>query len=179
MRTNDLFLRLIVTMLLHHFSRPSIVVPLVYVFLLKSPACKDYHLPPYLWSSFNQSANFQHRDTPIIFITDAVNCSSTKEAMGIFSNRITLMDASLLNSTKSLVFSNNSLIGRGELNLYLTSIQRFFILEDLMNLYNYSQVFHVEADNLLYFSLMDMLRFTASVMKIDEFRGSQARPNFW
>ena len=175
MWTPLLFWLVAISTVLGQLSNPS-PVPIVYIFLISSPTCQHYPLPPYLWSSLNQSVNFQHPDIPILFVTDAINCSSTYEALRKFSRRIDLIDASKLNSMKSSKFSNSTLIGRAELNLYVTSLQRFFILEDLMNLRKYSQVFHVEADNLLYFSLKDMLpvlqslypQITVTPLNVDE-----------
>ena len=133
------------------------VVPIVYVFLLSSDSCKDYSIPPYIWSSLNQSVNYQPKEFPIVFITDAVACTSTQQAMQMFSGRIELFNASILDSIKSSIFRNNSLIGREEMNLYTTSLLRFFLLEDFMVQRKYNQVFHVESDNLLYFSMEFML----------------------
>jgi hypothetical protein len=74
-------------------------------------------------------------------------------------NKLNLTDCSFVPmsslpvSTKRVAFNQRSALE----GFWKYTTERFFVLEDFMSFYNYNECFHLENDNLIYFSMEHML----------------------
>jgi hypothetical protein len=125
-------------------------LPIVYVYTVVPAMCK-YGMPSYIVHSLEQ-AIFSQPDCDVIMTSNYHECSYIEKNIKHIPQLI-MKDASLIASPRTKEFANlstNILAVDYGSELWLTSALRFFILEDLMITQNYTELVHVEADNLLY-----------------------------
>ena len=136
-------------------------LPIVFVYLLVNTNCSEVHIPLFIWSSLNQTINYQTPDCDVYFITDIGFCPHAQTSAAQFGGRLHLVDINTIISPKTKQFGIdlNNVLSSGEENLYTTSALRFFALEDLMIHFNLSSVFQVETDNLIFGSMTKILPF--------------------
>jgi hypothetical protein len=128
----------------------------VYIYTLPND-CKSF--PEYLTFSLLQAVLSQPT-LDVIFASNFEDCRFTYDGVKSIPN-LKLVDTNVIITEKTNSFSNISfdLFKSGNLNntLWRTSALRFFQLEDIMKVYNYKEIIHVEADNLLYRDLSTAL----------------------
>jgi hypothetical protein len=133
-------------------------LPIVYVYTVVPAVCK-YGLPMYIRSSLEQAVLSQP-DCDIIMASNFADCEEISKNLGNLSSVIQIDISSKYSSEKTKLFANVSRnmfeIDYGS-ELWLTSALRFFNLEDLMIQRGYTEMIHVEADNLLYGSMSELL----------------------
>ena len=125
-------------------------LPIVYVFTVV-PAICERGLPEYIQHSLEQGL-FTQPDCDVILVSNFADCASTARSVSHLKSLI-LVDSTQLTSLRTEQFKNASAgmfqtDGKGE--LWLTSALRFFLMEDLMEAYGYTELVHVETDNMLY-----------------------------
>lgn len=132
-------------------------LPIVYVFTVVPAMCK-YGLPSYIIHSLEQAVHSQP-DCDVIMASNYADCPQVADNIRNIPGLI-LQDMSLIASPRTKEFTNlstNILAVDYGAELWLTSALRFFNLEDLMIRNNYTELMHVEADNLLYGKLTTIL----------------------
>lgn len=126
------------------------------------PAICPYGLPAYIRTALEQ-AIFTQPDCDVILVSNFAECSTVRESVSSVP-KLVLIDSTTIVSQRTLHYKNLSsgmfmTDGGGE--LWMTSALRFFIMEDLYTHYNYTEIIHVEADNMIYgkyTSLLPVLR---------------------
>ena len=100
-----------------------------------------------------------YRNSNIILLSNFKDCNTTKETYQKLLNisYINLVDTQEIISNKSNEFyrySLNMYQNHTDLSykpgLWITSTLRFFLLEDLMNKYQFNELLHIESDNMIY-----------------------------
>lgn len=136
-------------------------LPIVYVFTVV-PAICAFGLPSYIRTSIEQGI-FTQPDSDVILVSNFAECSTLAASVKDMP-LLKLVDSTIIISNRTLQYKNVSASifmtdGGGE--LWLTSALRFFIMEDLMRTFGYTELIHVEADNMIYgrfTSLLPVLR---------------------
>lgn len=125
---------------------------IVFVYLLVNTNCEEVHIPLYIWSTLNQTVNYQTPDCEVYFITDISHCSHTRSAATLFGTRLRLIDLDTIITPKTKQFriGMHRALSSADGNLYTTSALRFFVLEDFMIYFKVPFALHVESDNLLF-----------------------------
>jgi hypothetical protein len=135
--------------------------PIVFVFIGGRYVCKhdrDSSLPDYIKYSIKQSYITQS-DCKVILITNYKDCPSIRQSFPSLhkatnndSVRFEIVDSTEIRSNKTLAFEQNPFpfFSSIAFHLWVSSALRFFYLEDLMKSRSYSEMLHVEADNMLY-----------------------------
>ena len=125
-------------------------LPVIYVYTVVPAVC-PYGLPEYIRFSLEQAAKTQ-TDCEVILASNFKECPKIKEKVLNMEN-VVLLDTTSLASNRTLLFANlsrNIFESDHGGELWITSALRFFQLEDLMISKNYTEMMHIEADNLLY-----------------------------
>ena len=132
-------------------------LPIIYVYTVVKAVCK-YGLPSYIRISLEQAVQSQP-DSTVIMASNYAECAKIGEIVDAVAN-VVKIDITELVSNRTLEFMNASQsmfeVDFGS-ELWLTSAYRFFNLEDMMVHYNFSEIMHVEADNLLYGNFTHLL----------------------
>lgn len=126
-------------------------VPIVYVFKISTIACSRYTFPAYIVHTLQQAVMSQP-DSDVIMASNYAECPNSNLTVAAIPG-VTLVDTSLIASPRTLEFVNTSadvFQSDGRHELWITSALRFLNLEDIMRELNLTEIFHVEADNLLY-----------------------------
>jgi hypothetical protein len=160
---------LIVVFLITGYSYSDIVkekrLAIIYLYSVHFQSCK-HGLPRYIKDSLEQAVLSQP-DSDIIMASNYAECKKIEDTIdGI--DKIIKYDTTLIISNRTIHFKNVSAIMfeanfNGE--LWITSAQRFFSMEDFMINKGYTEMIHVEADNLLYGKLTDILPILRSGYK--------------
>jgi hypothetical protein len=150
-----MFLRsLIVAFLITEFSYSEEIkktrLAVIYIYSIHSQSCK-WGLPSYIKVSLEQAVLSQP-DSDVIMASNYAECKKIEEMVDGIEG-IIKYDTTLISSNRTKEFKNVSEIMfeanfNGE--LWITSAQRFFSMEDFMINKGYTEMIHVEADNLLY-----------------------------
>ena len=132
-------------------------LPVVYVYTVVPRVCK-HGLPLYIKTSLEQ-AIFSQPDCDVILASNFADCVTVGDSVKDLKKLIKI-DTTVIASNRTLAFLNASTEmfqsdNHGE--LWITSALRFFIMEDIMVKKGYFEMMHVEADNLLYGKLTDIL----------------------
>lgn len=132
-------------------------LPIIYVYTVVPAVC-HYGLPEYIKFSLEQALRTQP-DCDVILASNFKECDKIKDNIVNMTNVI-LLDTTGIASLRTKTFLNLSrnifeLDYGGE--LWITSALRFFNLEDIMISHNYTEMLHVEADNLLYGKVTSIL----------------------
>lgn len=133
-------------------------LPIVFVYTVHENVCKSHGLPSYIKNSIRQAV-YSQPDSEIVFASNFRDCPNIEIAVGRL-DRVSMIDTSVDISKRTMKFKNMSSAifpsdHTGE--LYITSALRFFHLEDIMRKRKYSQLLHVEADNLLYMPIINAI----------------------
>lgn len=131
-----------------HPSRKK--MPLIYVYTISKNFCSK-GLPFYIKETLDHVI-FTQPDCDVILASNYKSCSKIDEMVNSITGIIKI-DVEDYISNRTLSFQNlstNVFAEDGGAELWLTSAFRFFFLEDIMNHYNYTELLHLEADNLLY-----------------------------
>ena len=132
-------------------------LPVVFVYTVVPNVCKK-GLPQYIRVSLEQAVLTQQK-SDVIIASNFKECKVVEDMVNSVSG-IGKWDTSLYKSERSIQFLNvseNMFVIDGNSELWMTSALRFFYLEDMMLYNNYTELFHVEADNLLYGSIASLL----------------------
>eukprot|EP01038_Epipyxis_sp_PR26KG_P011952 gene11952-15997_t len=138
-------------------------LPIIYVYTVVPKACED-GLPVYIQHSLKQAVLTQGLDCDIILASNIRECPKIKETVSNMSG-IMLIDTLDVQSNRTSKFQKAAETmfehdGYGE--LWITSALRFLIMEDVMRWKGYTEMMHVEADNLLYGRLSSILHILRS-----------------
>ncbi len=130
-------------------------VPIIYVFTVVPNACK-HGFPEYIRVSLDQAVHSQP-DAQIILASNFADCETIAE---MTVPNVLKIDSSLIMSNRTRLFTKLATDMFQQDNgseLWMTSALRFFIMEDIMIAYKYPEMIHVEADNLLYGNMTNLL----------------------
>ena len=136
---------------------PQHKLPVVYVFTVSTMACK-YGLPEYMSFSLKQ-ALISQPDASVVLASNFQECKKMKSDVDLMEG-VVAVDTDLIRSNRTRAFYNaSSNIFQSDAwgELWITSALRFFLLEDLMIDKKYTEMMHIEADNLLYGRLTSIL----------------------
>jgi hypothetical protein len=132
-------------------------LPIVYVYTVVPAVCK-HGLPEYIKFSLEQAQRSQP-DCDVILAANFGECPKIREKVENITGLITI-DTNSIASNRTLEFEN---VSRSMFEadyggeLWVTSACRFFSLEDIFITYGYTEMMHIEADNLLYGRLTSIL----------------------
>jgi hypothetical protein len=136
-------------------------LPIIFVYTVVPAVCK-HGLPSYIRQSLEQ-ALFTQPDCEVILASNFADCELILQTLSELPGLV-LIDTTVVRSKVTEVFANKSTdIFASDYSgeLWVTSALRFFILEDIMNVRNFKEFLHVEADNTIYgkiSSILPMLR---------------------
>ena len=150
---------LLTTLSDNQLSNKSFRLPIVFVYTVDPYVCK-HGLPVYIKLSLEQAIE-QQPDCDVILLSNYGECppilivaDKVKELIKVDVN-----DSISIKTKNFLVFSSK--IFQLDSALWVASALRFFYLEDFMVQYNFHELIHIEADNMLYgkmTSILDVLR---------------------
>ena len=127
----------------------------MFVYTVDPYVCK-HGLPIYIKLSLEQAIE-QQPDCDVILLSNYGECPQIFIVADKVNDLIKL-DVNDTMSIRTLDFHNlSSKIFQLDNPLWLTSALRFFYLEDLMIEYNFREIIHIEADNMLYGKMTNML----------------------
>lgn len=98
-------------------------------------------------------------DCDVVLASNFADCSTIANNVRNIS-QLLMVDTTKITSNRTLLFANKStsIFQSDRSNeLWTTSALRFFIMEDLMLSFNYTEMMHIEADNLLFGQLTSIL----------------------
>lgn len=124
--------------------------PILYVYTVANGSCYR-GFPDYIKVSIEQALLLQP-DCDIIMASNYADCLAIENVIDSIPGVIKL-DTTKIESKRSREFAKASetiFSGSQYDDLWVTSAQRFFSMEDFMISKNYTEMLHVEADNLLY-----------------------------
>eukprot|EP01039_Chlorochromonas_danica_P005710 gene5710-6294_t len=132
-------------------------LPIVFVYTVVSAVCQ-HGLPDYIRVSLEHTI-YTQPDCHVVLLANVGECPQIAQSVKNVAG-LTVEDCTALTSNRTTTFLNASADifqtdNSGE--LWITSALRFFLLEDLMLRRGYSEVLHVEADNLLYGRVTSLL----------------------
>jgi hypothetical protein len=127
-------------------------LPIVFVYTVVPASC-PFGLPEYIRISLEQTI-FTQPDCEVILLSNIGECDRIKESVQDV-NGLRLIDSTPLSSERMRLFHNMSMnifASQSMLNgeLWVTSALRFFMLEDLMISFQFKEMVHIEADNMIY-----------------------------
>ncbi|RYG68925.1 hypothetical protein EON64_04045 [archaeon] len=128
----------------------STPLPIVYIYIVVPTVC-HLGLPAYIKTSLSHSILTQP-DSHVVLVTNAGECVKVTESVQSIAG-LTVLDSVSLASQQTSIFHNlskNIFVKDNSSELWMTSALRFFVLEDVMRARGYSDLLHVEADNMLY-----------------------------
>ena len=131
-------------------------LPVVYVYTVIPSVCKR-GLPSYIAVSLEQAVLSQP-DADIILASNLNECEHIRGAIAKIRG-LKSIDASVLASNRTRAFAAvaSNMFQSGHDGLWITSALRFFMMEDVMIAHGYEEIFHVEADNMLYGNITQIL----------------------
>lgn len=124
--------------------------PILYVYTVSNGSCHR-GFPDYIKISIEQALLLQP-DCDIIMASNYAECLAIEEVIDSIPGVIKL-DTTKIESKRSKEFAKASeamFSGNFNGDLWMTSAQRFFSMEDFMITKGYTEMLHVEADNMLY-----------------------------
>ena len=124
--------------------------PIVYVYTVTNASCSR-KFPAYIEISLEQALLTQ-QDCDIVMASNYVECPLIGHAIDKVAG-IIQVDTKLIKSNRTEAFEDASIrLFSSTYNgaLWMTSAQRFFSIEDVMIHKGYTEMLHVEADNLLF-----------------------------
>ena len=124
--------------------------PIVFVYTISDEVCRR-GVPNYLKFTLEQGLLLQG-DCEIVMMGNYAECTSFREEIDLISGVIKIETTDIA-SNRSNSFANSSstlFAGNHNGHLWISSAQRFFSLENLMVKKGYTEMLHVEADNLLF-----------------------------
>lgn len=125
-------------------------LPIVFVYTVVPAVCQ-FGLPEYIQISVEQSI-FTQPDCDVYLLSNIGECQAIADSVKAVTG-LHIVDSVPIVSDRTRQFHNLStgMFARDYGNeLWITSALRFFMLEDLMIQRNWTELLHVEADNLLY-----------------------------
>ena len=125
-------------------------LPIIFVYTVVPAVCQ-HGLPDYIKVSLEQ-AIYTQPDCNVIMASNYADCELISKTVAEIPG-LKRIDTSLIQSATTRLFLNRSsnVFSSDYANeLWLTSALRFFVLEDIMRTENYTEILHVEADNMLY-----------------------------
>jgi hypothetical protein len=125
-------------------------LPIVYVYALSNETC-SHKFPTYIETTLEQALLTQ-QDCDVVMASNYVECPAIGHAMDRVSGLIQI-DTKVIKSDRTVAFEDLSISMFASTHngaLWMTSAQRFFSMEDVMIHKGYTEMLHVEADNLLY-----------------------------
>jgi len=125
-------------------------LPVVFVYTVVPQSC-EYGLPSYIRISIEQSI-FSQPDCDVILLSNIGECAIIADSVKDFKN-LEVVDSLPLVTPRTANFQNISLSlfnADYSVALWITSALRFFMMEDLMIARNYTELLHIEADNMMY-----------------------------
>ena len=139
-------------------SSVRLALPIIYVFHISPLVCERQGMPSYILYTLAQAVMTQPLST-VIMASNYVDCPAAFQEVSRMPG-VLLIDTVNISSPRTIEFVNTShnifqTDGYGE--LWITSATRFLHIEDTMRHLHYSEAFHVEADNLLYGSLAQLV----------------------
>lgn len=149
----------------HEYTKGPL--PIVYVYTVVPAVCQ-YGLPAYIVESLKQAVFSQEGDdSTIVLASNFGECAKIEETLAQIP-KLVKVDTTAIRSKRTAEFANMSQTifesdYAGE--LWMTSALRFFIMEDIMNEKGYTEMLHVEADNMLYGKITDILPALRSAYK--------------
>ena len=142
-------------------SNNSYRFPIVYVYTVTNDSCSR-KFPGYIEISLEQALLTQ-QDCDIVMASNYIECPAIGHAIGKVSGVIQV-DTKIIKSNRTEAFEDASIrLFSSTYNgaLWMTSAQRFFSIEDVMIHKGYTEMLHVEADNLLYGKVSLQQKITA------------------
>ena len=159
-----MILTVVLLLLLTDSVRSNIIAekrfPIVYVFTVTAQSCKR-GLPEYIIVSLRQAVLSQP-DCDVVMASNYASCPTIESTVDSIPNVIK-HDINFKASERSALFANVSeKMFEANFNgdLWITSAQRFFSMEDYMINTGHTEMLHVEADNMLYGKVNYLLHFT-------------------
>jgi hypothetical protein len=132
-------------------------LPVVFVYTVVPKQCVK-GLPVYIKTALQQ-AIFTQPDCDVLLVSNFQDCASVRKSVESLP-ALKLVDSTLLASQRTLQYHNvcsNMFMSDGGGELWMTAALRFFVIEDLMREAGYTELVHVEADNMLYGKLSSLL----------------------
>ncbi len=133
-------------------------VAIVYVFIVSKRNGCDRGLAQYIKFSLQQAVLSQH-NANVILVSNYKECPKVKNDADLIEGVIPV-DTASIESERAQLFLNKSesmFQDDGLGNLWVTSALRFFYLEDMMKQMKIQELLHIEADNMLYGNLNDLI----------------------
>lgn len=133
-----------------HTNKTYSRLPVVFVYTVVPNACED-GLPGYIKTSIEQSI-FSQSDCDVILLSNIGECQIIADSVKDVKN-LHIVDSLPIATPRTLNFQNISFSlfnADYSVALWITSALRFFMLEDLMLARNYTELLHIEADNMMY-----------------------------
>jgi len=124
--------------------------PIIFVYTVVPAVCNK-GLPEYIRISLEQ-AIYTQPDCDVIMASNYADCAVIASTVASIPGLIQI-DTTTIESPTTKLFANKSasvFASDFSNELWMTSALRFFILEDIMRVRNYTEILHVEADNTLY-----------------------------
>ena len=137
-------------------------LPIVYVYTLSNETC-SHKFPTYIETTLEQALLTQ-QDCDIVMASNYVECPAIGHAMDRVSGLIQI-DTKIIKSDRTVAFEDLSISMFASTHngaLWMTSAQRFFSMEDVMIHKGYTEMLHVEADNLLFGKVSPQKKITSS-----------------
>lgn len=160
-------------------------LPIIYVYtLVKNSEGCHVALPDYILITLSQALMTQGDDAEVIFAANYRDCKGAIKSMrdsDLTSKGLIMVDIDEIASdeTKAYVRGVDSMLNYLKIGewLYAHSMTRFMYLQDLMKVRKYTHIMHVEADNMLYGKLSNLVSALASSERYS--RGLAATPLTW
>lgn len=127
-------------------------LPIVFVYTISEETCRR-GVPNYLKYTLEQGLLFQ-ADCEIVMLSNYAECAGLEKEIDLIPG-VVKVDTTVIASNRSDSFakSSSSIFAGSRHNnghLWISSAQRFFSLENLMIKKEYTEMLHVEADNMLF-----------------------------
>ena len=151
-------------------SKAEVNTPIVYLYTMNHEVCNNDKtvnrwnvFPKYIKDTLVQAIHTQQSKS-LIFLSNFKECNLVQKFIihdieEKYKGQIKFVDTSDIMSQRTKHFLNisSNIFMNTHGNLWVAASARFFWLQDLMEFYNYSELIHLEADNLLYSPLSSLL----------------------
>ena len=130
--------------------------PIVFVYTISDEVCRR-GVPNYLKFTLEQGLLLQG-DCEIVMMGNYADCANFGKEIDQIP-RVVKIETTEMASNRSDAFANSTstlFAGNRNGHLWISSAQRFFSLENLMVKKGYTEMLHVEADNLLFGRVSEM-----------------------
>jgi hypothetical protein len=140
-----------------HFPTKRLV-PIVFIFSVSQNHCK-WGFFDYLKFTVEQAVLTQ-KGAPVLLASNFGTCAKSSEVLSKWHKDIIKVDTVEIASRRTQIFSNMTS------DLFMSSFMpelwggaalRFFILEDIMSRYNYTEAIHIEGDNMIYGDFQELV----------------------